>query len=75
MKYSCVDYPFCFQAVINEDVTGNVTELQMEIKKLKDLVSQLRGDIFMDIFYAGQWNLWSLFVFNHFKNEQKKEVM
>ena len=31
------------KAVINEDVTGNVPELQAEIKKLKELLSQARG--------------------------------
>eukprot|EP00794_Sanderia_malayensis_P018958 gene18958-20864_t len=30
------------KAVINEDVAGNVTELQLEIKKLKELVAQLK---------------------------------
>ena len=32
------------KAVINEDVTGNVPELQAEIKKLKELLSQARGN-------------------------------
>lgn len=30
------------KAVMNEDVTGNVTELQQEIRKLKELLSQAR---------------------------------
>ena len=32
------------KAVINEDVTGNVPELQAEIKKLKELLSQARSN-------------------------------
>ncbi|XP_065064430.1 kinesin-like protein KIF15 isoform X2 [Rhopilema esculentum] len=33
------------KAIINEDITGNVTELQMEIKKLKDIISQLKAGV------------------------------
>ena len=41
------------KAVINEDVTGNVPELQAEIKKLKELLSQARGkDCFVRKIFA-----------------------
>jgi len=33
------------KAIINEDVSGNVTELQLEIKKLKELVAQLKAGV------------------------------
>lgn len=32
------------KAVMNEDVTGNVRELQLEIKKLKEQLAQARGN-------------------------------
>ena len=31
------------KAVMNEDVTGNVRELQQEIRKLKEMLAQARG--------------------------------
>ena len=43
MRFFHSIYKFSLQAIINEDVSGNVTELQLEIKKLKELVAQLKG--------------------------------
>lgn len=31
------------KAVVNEDITGNVSELQAEIRKLKELLAQNKG--------------------------------
>ena len=38
----CV-YTIRVQVVVNEDTAGNVTQLQAEIKKLRDIVDQLKG--------------------------------
>ena len=32
------------QAVVNEDTTGDVTQLQAEIRRLKETLSKIRGE-------------------------------